>query len=105
MSFPATECIEDVTIAAITGHSAYGAVYAAPSAAKAYLEPTSKRVTNAQGQEVVANYFVVFPSTVSVHVGDKVTWGTEVLEVVDCAALRFGGGRHHTEGYLKSVAV
>ena len=88
---------------ALLGNSAYGPVYDDPTTADAYIEPKRKKVTDKEGNEVVAEVFAVIRDEVDIPVGSKATWdwATEEYEVISAIPYRPLGRFSHIEVYLK----
>ncbi|AZO95278.1 hypothetical protein [Halocella sp. SP3-1] len=85
------------------GDSAYGPVYDDPTTTDAYVEPKRKKITDKEGNEVVANVFVVVRDNVDIPVGSKGTWDwtTEEYEVISAIPYCPLGQFSHIEVYLK----
>jgi hypothetical protein len=103
MSLPEAEITELVSIKPFSGRSAYGPTFGEEFEAKAYVEPGFRRVSDREGNEVVASAFLVLAPDVTIRPGDQVTWSGQRYEVIDAQPLRQGGRVHHTEVYLKSA--
>mgnify|MGYP001579449852 CR=1 FL=1 len=105
MSFPESEMHETVSVRAKSGSGAYGPVYGSSVDVACYIEPGFRRVTNAQGAEVVASAMLICPAGSAITTEDEVTYAGRVYEVIDAQTLRPDGIAHHMEVYLKSVAA
>lgn len=95
---------ESLTITHNVGNSAFGPIDAGNVVEKWYLEPTTKRVANDKGEEVVASLFGIGPYDSVATVGDKVTWGASTYRVIKADALRPCGEVTHVEAYFQGVA-
>lgn len=92
-----------LTVKPLEGNSAYGPVYGDPVTADAYVEPKRRKVTDNEGNEVVAEVFAVVRDDISIPIGSKATWDwtTEEYEVVKAIPYRPLGRFSHIEVFLK----
>lgn len=82
------------------GSSAYGPKFGAAVTYQARVEQVQRRVTNAQGEEVVASLLALVEPKASIHAGDRVTVNGGRYEVVSAEPLRCWKSVHHVECYL-----
>ena len=109
MSIPRSLRRETVVIRRYLGSGAYGPVYGdaetyGPPMRGVYVEPGFRRVTNAQGEEVVASVTAVFgPEAESVPPGSLVVWQGRTYRAIDVQPKRPGARTHHVEMVLQST--
>lgn len=82
------------------GSSAYGPKFGTAVIYQARIEQVQRRVTNANGQEVVANLLALVEPKASIAAGDRVTYNGGRYEVVSAEPLRCWKSVHHVECYL-----
>ena len=103
MSFPDSEMHETASVRPKLGNSAYGPTYSDPTSIRCYVEPGFKRVTNAQGAEVVSSLMLICPAGTSILAESEVTFEDRIYNVIDVQPLKFQGVAHHVEVYLQST--
>ena len=100
------DCPHEIQIQHTVGANAFGApVLGAAETLHAAVEPSRKRVADAQGNDVVCSMALVIPGAPSVEVGDIVTFGGRTYEVVDVQPCYAGRRQTHAEVQLRSKAV
>ena len=91
------------------GQGAYGPIYGdpetfAPPERGVYVEPGFRRVTNAQGEEVVASVTAFFDAGAEdIAPGSLVEWEGRMYKVVDVQPIRPFGRTNHVEIVLQST--
>lgn len=92
---------ETVTITPFLRMGWDGPEYGEPYMARCHIEPGQRRVTDRQGEEVVAEATAFFASEVAVTPGDKVAWEGRNYTVIEARPLRALGKPSHVEVVLK----
>src|SRR5690606_21035561 len=109
MRIPPSLRRETVVVRRYLGSGAYGPVYGdperfAPPLRGVYVEPGFRRVTNAQGEEVVASVTVFFDvSAEGIMPGSLVEWQGRTYKVIDVQPIRPFGRTNHVEVVLQST--
>ena len=85
------------------GSSAYGPKFGPAVTYQARVEQVQRRVTNAQGEEVVASLLALVEPKALLAAGDRVTVNGGRYEVVSAEPLRCWKSVHHVECYLIGV--
>lgn len=98
MVIPGMLLRHEVTIEAYLGDSAYGPRYAAPVAARAYVEDEIRTVRNPQGEEVVSSTKVwLFPTQDCPPESRLTTPSGRVQSVITSGLFEFPGAPSHRE--------
>ncbi|MCK9570373.1 hypothetical protein M0R72_15610 [Candidatus Pacearchaeota archaeon] len=105
MNWIDSEMHESVSIRPLVGHGAYGPIYGEAVIESWYCEPGFKRISNVQGQEVVASLFAIAPSDTIAAIEAEVTWNTQKYQVIDVQPIRPDGTVHHNEIYLSGAGA
>jgi len=99
-----TRTLRDVvTIAGQMMETTLGPVFASPINVPACVDFGFRRITNRQGQEVVASAFLILGPDATLNVDDQVNFEGIKYETVDVQPMRVNGKIDHIEAYLKSV--
>ena len=101
MRVPGWLLLETVTITPQTGMGWDGPEYGTPYTARCHIEPGQRKVTDRQGEEVVAEATAFFVPEVAVKPGDKVTWEGRTYTVIEARPWRALGRPSHVEVALK----
>jgi len=105
MGFPSSEMTETISVRSKFGSGAYGPVFGESVSMACRGEPGYRRVTNAQGAEVVASLMLFCPAGSNINPEDEVTYNSRVYEVVDAQPMsELGGIASHVEVTLTSVS-
>lgn len=109
MRIPPSLRRETVAVRRYLGQGAYGPVYGPPEVFTppdrgVYIEPGFRRVTNAQGEEVVASVTVFFDASAEgITPGSLVEWQGRTYKVIDVQPIRPFGRTNHVEVVLQST--
>ena len=109
MRIPPSLRRETVVVRRYLGSGAYGPVYGdaetyGPPMRGVYVEPGFRRVTNAQGEEVVASVTVFFDADADdIMPGSLVEWEGRTYKVIDAQPIRPFGRTSHVEVVLQST--
>jgi len=109
MRIPPSLRRETVVVRRYLGSGAYGPVYDdpvtyAPPMRGVYVEPGFRRVTNAQGEEVVASATAFFDADADdIMPGSLVEWQGRTYKVIDAQPIRPFGRTNHVEVVLQST--
>ena len=109
MRIPPSLRRETVVVRRYRGQGAYGPVYGPPEVFTppdrgVYVEPGFRRVTNAQGEEVVASVTAFFDADADdIMPGSLVEWQGRTYKVIDAQPIRPFGRTHHVEVVLQST--
>lgn len=101
MRIPSFLLTEDITFESYSGYDAYGPNYGDSLTVKAHVEPSSARIVNQNGDEVISSLFLVLPHTATVSVLDKFTYGSLTYETIKVDSLKHLGKTHHIELYAR----
>ena len=91
---------DTISVEPKSGNSAYGPTFGTAVTYQARIEQVQKRVTNANGQEVVANLLALVEPKAVIAAGDRVTYDGGRYEVVSAEPLRCWKSIHHVEAFL-----
>lgn len=96
----------EMTIEPLEGESAYGPVYGDPiEEVDAYVEPKRRKVTDDEGNEVIAEIFAVIRDDINIPTGSKGSWDWDPnnaeYEVIKAIPFRPLGHFSHIEVYMK----
>ena len=109
MRIPPSLRRETVVVRRYLGSGAYGPIYGdpetfAPPARGVYMEPGFRRVTDQNGEEVVASATAFFgPEAEDIPVGSLVVWQGRTYRVIDAQPMRPFGRTSHVEVVLQST--
>jgi len=109
MRIPPSLRRETVVVHRYLGSGAYGPIYDdpvtyAPPKSGVYVEPGFRKVTNAQGEEVVASATAFFgPEAEDITPGSLAVWQGRTYRVIDAQPLRLFGRTNHVEVVLQST--
>jgi len=109
MRIPRSLRRETVVVWRYLGSGAYGPIYDdpvtyAPPMRGVYVEPGFRRVTNAQGEEVVASVTAFFDADAEdITPGSLAIWQERTYRVIDVQPLRPFGRTNHVEVVLGST--
>lgn len=109
MRIPPSLRRETVVVRHYLGQGAYGPIYGdpetfAPPERGVYVEPGFRRVTNAQGEEVVASVTAFFDAGADdIMPGSLVEWQGRTYKVIDVQPIRPFGRTNHVEVVLQST--
>src|SRR5690606_4391852 len=107
MRIPPSLRRETVVVRRYLGSGAYGPIYDdpvtyAPPKNGVYVEPGFRRVTNAQGEEVVASVTAFFDAGADdITPGSLVEWEGRTYKVIDAQPIRPFGRTSHVEVVLQ----
>lgn len=101
MRVPGWLLLETVTITPFLRMGWDGPEYGTPYTARCHIEPGQRKVTDRQGEEVVAEATAFFAHEVAVKPGDKVTWEGRTYTVIEARPLRALGKASHVEVILR----
>jgi hypothetical protein len=105
MKLARSELKEDAIVTPYIGNGALGAVYGTPRSEKLLVEPGFKKITNQQGQEVIASAFCLAAADSTLKTNDQVCVNGIRYDVIDAQSIRVSGRTHHVEIYLKGTGV
>ena len=97
MSIPWTDTI---SVEPRAGNTAYGPKFGPAVTYQARIEQVQRRITNANGEEIVANLLALVEPKAVLAAGDRVTVNGGHYEVVSAEPLRCWRSVHHVEVYL-----
>lgn len=109
MRIPPSLRRETVAVRRYLGQGAYGPMYGPPEVFTTpdrgvYVEPGFRRVTNAQGEEVVASATAFFDADADdIMPGSLVEWQGRTYKVIDIHPIRIFGRTNHVEVVLQST--
>lgn len=103
MRIPTSDLTESVTVTRKTGDSAYGPVYGDTDDVKCALEWGFRKVTNTNGEEVIASAVGFFRDDTTLKPGDEIIHKTRRYRVIDVQPIMDRKTVHHQEVYLQSM--
>lgn len=106
MTIPKRLLTDTIEVFAHTGRGFSGPIYSGvPAVAKARVELGYRKITDANGQDVVIDGTVFVHPSDSISIGDKVTYDTQNYSVVAVQPMSVGSSVHHCEAAIKSLGV
>lgn len=78
-----------------------GPTWGEPYTAMCHIEPGQRRVTDREGQEVIAEATAFFAPDVTLKPGDRVEWQGRAYTVIEARPLRGLGKPSHVEVILR----
>jgi len=94
---------ESVEVKPVGGVNAYGPFFGTPYTELCWAQRGFKRITNAQGQEIVVTLLLFFaPTTNAKTIGDEITYDSRRYEAVEVLPITVRGVLHHYEVYCRA---
>lgn len=95
-----SELRDKIEVRRKSGNGTYGAIYSGIEIVPCLMEQGFRRITDAQGREVISSAFLFVMAGANVTIGDKIISETgQYYEVIQVQPQR----EHHTEVYLTSI--